>query len=77
MSRQYYVINALNGAVQIITSKSRYKVAEKAKRIFGNAPLHIYARQQVISCKKRINKVYKQCEFKSVSHTTFTITMRK
>ena len=44
MSRQYYVINALNGAVQIITSKSRYKVAEKAKRIFGNAPLHIYAR---------------------------------
>ena len=42
--KEYFVVNALNGAVQIITSKSRYKVAEKAKRIFGNAPLHIYAR---------------------------------
>lgn len=42
--KEYYVINALNGAVQVVVSKSRYKVAEKAKRIFGNVPLHIYAR---------------------------------
>ena len=42
--KEYFVINALNGAVQVIVSKSRYRVAAKARRIFGNAPLHIYAR---------------------------------
>ena len=42
--KEYFVINALNGAVQVIFSKSRYRVAEKAKKFFGNAPLHIYAR---------------------------------
>ena len=41
---EYFVINALNGAVQVIVSKSRYKAMQKAKKCFGNVPLHIYAR---------------------------------
>ena len=41
---EYFVINALNGAVQVVISKSKYRAVAKAKRIFGNVPLHIYAR---------------------------------
>ena len=42
--KEYFVVNALNGAVQVVISKSRYKAMEKAKKFFGNVPLHIYAR---------------------------------
>ena len=44
LMNEYFVINALNGAVQVVISKSRYKAVLKAKKYFGNVPLHVYAR---------------------------------
>jgi hypothetical protein len=72
------VINALNGAVQIITSKSRYKVAEKAKRIFGKCPV-AYLRKKVGYILEKTLKLRftSSGSFKSVSHPTFPITWRR
>ena len=41
--KKWYVVNRLNGAVQVVVSESRMKAMDKGRRIFGQVALDLYA----------------------------------
>ena len=42
--KKYFVVNRLNGAVQVVVSKNRMRAMKRGRSIFGNVALDLYAR---------------------------------
>jgi hypothetical protein len=42
--KEYYVINAFNGLIIIVTSRNRFRAMQKGRAWFGTTKLHLYAR---------------------------------
>ena len=42
--KEYFIVNAMSGAVQIFISRNRYDAMRKGRAWFGTSKLHIYAR---------------------------------
>ena len=41
--KKWYVVNRLNGAVQVVVSPNRMKAMERGRSIFGQVALDLYA----------------------------------
>ena len=42
--KKYFVVNRLNGAVEVVVSENRMKAMQKGRSIFGRVALDLYAR---------------------------------